>query len=229
MPPIPPIWSRNLPVQVPQNHAGLGAGSEEGGRGKAGWGPAAHAHLCPPPMTACARRRAGSGEGGGRQAGVPPTCARRPHPPVPTGVCRGAAVHAVLRHQAADGEGPHRRHHRRGTLLAERGQAHPAADRLQDPGEEAGSLAGQRGPPASEPRPSLWPPSQPEGLAARPGDRLGDSPGPAQGPKDGHASLGSSSHLIVWTQRAPIASVYPRLPSIGLGEVGMMEKKSADF
>lgn len=32
--------------------------------------------------------------------------------PVPTGVCGRATVHALLRHQAADGEGPHRRHHR---------------------------------------------------------------------------------------------------------------------
>ena len=174
---------------MPQNHAGLGAGSGEGGRGKAGWGPAAHAHLCPPPTAACAHHpwppvptgEQGQEREGGGKLGPTSTCAHHPHPPVSTGVCRGAAVHAVLRHQAADGEGPHRRHHGRGTLLTERGQAYPAADRLQDPGEEAGSLAGQRRPPASEPRPSLWPPSQTEGSAVRPGDPSGGQSRPSPG------------------------------------------------
>lgn len=46
------------------------------------------------------------------------------------GLCRRAPVHAVLRHQAADGKGAHWRHHRRGSLLPERGQAHPPADRV---------------------------------------------------------------------------------------------------
>ena len=50
------------------------------------------------------------------------------------GVRGGASLHAVLCYEAADGEGPHRRHHRGGTLLAERGQAHQTADRLQDTG-----------------------------------------------------------------------------------------------
>lgn len=44
------------------------------------------------------------------------------------GVCRGASVHALLCHQAADGEGTHRRHHRRSPLLPQRGQAHQATD-----------------------------------------------------------------------------------------------------
>ena len=47
MHPQPSLWSRSLPGQVPQNHAGLGAGSGEGGRGEASWGPAAHARPCP--------------------------------------------------------------------------------------------------------------------------------------------------------------------------------------
>lgn len=51
-----------------------------------------------------------------------------------TGVCRGASVHAVLRHQAADGKGAHRRHHWRGPLLPEWRQAHPPADRVQNSG-----------------------------------------------------------------------------------------------
>lgn len=50
------------------------------------------------------------------------------------GVCWRASVHAVLRHQAADGKGAHWRHHRRGPLLPEWRQAHPPADRVQNPG-----------------------------------------------------------------------------------------------
>lgn len=37
--------------------------------------------------------------------------------PCPAGMCWGASLHALLRHQAADGEGTHRCHHRRGSLL----------------------------------------------------------------------------------------------------------------
>ena len=55
--------------------------------------------------------------------------------PSSTGVCRGASVHALLCHEAADGEGTHRRHHRRSPLLPQRGQAHQAADWLQNTGQ----------------------------------------------------------------------------------------------
>lgn len=51
------------------------------------------------------------------------------------GVCWRAPVFTLLRHQAADGERPYRLHHRGGTLQSQRGQAHQAADRLQDTGE----------------------------------------------------------------------------------------------
>lgn len=51
------------------------------------------------------------------------------------GVCWRAPVFPLLRHQAADGERPYRLHHRGGALLSQRGQAHQAADRLQDTGE----------------------------------------------------------------------------------------------
>ena len=56
------------------------------------------------------------------------------------GVCGGASLLPVLCHQAADGEGAHRCHHRRGPLLPERGQAHPPADRLQNPGKPTSPL-----------------------------------------------------------------------------------------
>lgn len=52
-----------------------------------------------------------------------------------TGMCRRAALHAVLRYKAADGKRANRRHHRRGALLAQRGQAHPTADWLQAAGQ----------------------------------------------------------------------------------------------
>lgn len=55
-------------------------------------------------------------------------------PCVRAGVCWGASVYAVLRHQAADGKGAHRRHHWRGPLFPEWRQAHPPADWVQNPG-----------------------------------------------------------------------------------------------
>lgn len=61
------------------------------------------------------------------------------------GVCRRAPVLPLLRHQAADGERPYRLHHRGGALLSERGQAHQAADRLQDTGESQTERTGQLG------------------------------------------------------------------------------------
>lgn len=51
------------------------------------------------------------------------------------GVCWWASLHAVLCHEAANGEGSNRRDHRRGPLLPERGQTHQTADWLQDIGQ----------------------------------------------------------------------------------------------
>jgi hypothetical protein len=52
-----------------------------------------------------AQRQAQEGLRGGDREPVSPL--RSQAPATLTGVRRGAAVHAVLRHQAADGEGPH--------------------------------------------------------------------------------------------------------------------------
>ena len=239
MHPQPSLWSRSLPGQVPQNHAGLGAGSGEGGRGEAGWGPAAHAHLCPLPTAACAHHPwlpVPTGEQGQEREGEAswgPAAHARPCPQE----CAGEPLfmlYCAIKQQMEKGPidaitGEARYSLSEDKLIRQQIDYKTLVRRQSLAGarrEPGGSLAGERGPPASEPRPGLWLPSQPEGSVARPGDPPG---GQSRVPRVGTPAWAPLPHLIGWTQRAPIASVCPRLPSIGPGEVGMMGKKSADF
>lgn len=75
----------------------------------------------------------------------------------------GAVLPAPVRHQAADQQGLHRRHHRQGPLHAQRGVAAAGEHRGQAPGEPGGRAGRGPAPPESPGSTAARPPPPPAG------------------------------------------------------------------